>query len=114
MCTTGHDLVWRLPPADLQLSMDEVHVWRAELDLPASQIQRLQHTLSTDELLRAERFYARKDRQHFVVAHGLLRAILGRYLEVEPDHIPFCYSAHGKPALASTSGQEHKLSFNLS
>jgi 4'-phosphopantetheinyl transferase len=110
---TTSETVWFPPPADLALPGDEVHVWRASLDLPASHVQDLQHTLAADELNRAARFHFQRDRRHFIVARGLLRAILGRTLGVAPGQLCFCYSPHAKPALAITPGQE-PVNFNLS
>jgi 4'-phosphopantetheinyl transferase len=110
---TTLDHLWLPPPVNLALPSDEVHVWRASLDQPASRVQSLQHTLTTDELSQAGRFYFQKDRQHFIVARGLLRAILSRYLDVEPGQLRFCYSDYGKPSLAPPSGPK-TLNFNLS
>jgi 4'-phosphopantetheinyl transferase len=110
---TALDFSWPHAPADLALSNDEVHVWRACLDLPASHVQSLQRTLAADELSRAERLYFQKDRQRFIVARGLLRAILSRYLDMEPSQLRYCYSEHGKPYLTPSSGRKTP-SFNLS
>lgn len=107
------DYLWLLPSANLILLSDEVHVWRAYLDLPVSRVQSLKRNLAADELRRAERFYFQKDRHNFVVAHGLLRTILSRYLGMEPSRLRFDYSPYGKPTLAITPGQD-TLSFNLS
>jgi 4'-phosphopantetheinyl transferase len=96
---------WHPPPESLTLGRDEVHVWRAALDRSAADRQRLEQTLSADERTRAGRFYFQRDREQFIAARGLLRAILGRYLCVEPDQLRFGYSAHGKPALAGNRGQ---------
>jgi 4'-phosphopantetheinyl transferase len=87
----------------LVLGCDDVHVWRATLDQTPSQIQSFLHTLAADEQARAERFYFERDREHFIVARGLLRTILGRYLNREPGGLSFYYSSHGKPALAGES-----------
>jgi 4'-phosphopantetheinyl transferase len=103
---------WCHPPRDLDLTSNEVHVWRAALDHTASRIEFLQRTLSLDEQKRAERYYFQKHREHFVVARGLLRAILGHYLDVEPGQLRFRYNAYGKPALAEEFGR-HGLRFNL-
>jgi len=111
--TTNLERLWLPPLADLALSSDEIHVWRASLDLSASCVQNLQQTLAADELSKAEQFYLQKDREHFIVARGLLRAILSRYLDMEPGQLRFCYSDHGKPSLAPTPGQE-TFSFNVS
>jgi 4'-phosphopantetheinyl transferase len=69
--------------------------------------------LSADEQTRAERFYFPRDQQRFIIARGLLRVILSRYLGMEPGDLRFCYNPHGKPALAPECGRE-RLRFNLS
>lgn len=104
---------WRLPPEPFILGSDEVHVWRATLDQPTSQIECFQHTLAADEQARAERFYFQRDREHFIVARGVLRALLGFYLNKAPECLSFRYSSHGKPALAGASGGD-TVRFNLS
>jgi len=110
---TNHESLWCLPPLDLRLSREEIHIWRARLDLPPARVQSLLPTLSSDELDRAERFYFKRDRQHFIVARGLLRAILSRYLGIESSQLHFYYNNYGKPAL--TNGPDHSdiLEFNL-
>jgi 4'-phosphopantetheinyl transferase len=94
---------WRAPPETLVLGGDEVHVWRATLDQTSSQIQSFRHHLAADEQTRAEQFHFERDREHFIVARGVLRAILGGYLNRAPEGLSFCYSAYGKPALAGKS-----------
>ena len=95
------------------LRSDEVHVWFVELDQLASCMHDLQQTLDGNERVRAERFYFRRDRDHFIVAHGLLRLILSRYLNIEPSDLRFCYSLYGKPMLAKEVDGD-RLRFNLS
>ncbi|MBI3779500.1 MAG: 4'-phosphopantetheinyl transferase superfamily protein [candidate division NC10 bacterium] len=104
---------WDAPPEVLALGSDEVHVWRAGLNQKASLVQGLLMILSADEKVRAERFSFQRDREHFIVARGMLRAILGRYLQREPTNIRFCYSPKGKPVLAQGLGGD-ALRFNLS
>jgi 4'-phosphopantetheinyl transferase len=95
------------------LNGDEVHVWRAALNVEASRVKSSWHLLSTDERVRADRFRFPKDRDHFIVAHGLLRAIISRYLDAAPDELRFFYGRYGKPALGDESGRD-SLRFNLS
>lgn len=104
-----NSIVWVQPPADLKLSFHEVHIWLAELDLSAPQIQQLGETLSVDECDRAKRFYFERDRQRFIAGRGILRNILSRYLAITPSQIQFCYGKRGKPALTN-----QRVSFNLS
>lgn len=111
--TTSPVPPWRLPPETLILGSDEVHIWRATLDQPISQIESFRHTLAADEQARAERFYFQRDRERFIVARGVLRALLGFYLLSAPECLSFCYSSQGKPALAGESGGD-TVRFNLS
>ena len=104
---------WRAPPETLVLGCDEVHVWRATLDQTPSQIQSFRHNLAPDEQTRAERFHFERDREHFIVARGVLRTILGVYLKQTPKSLSFCYSAHGKPVLAGEPGGD-AIRFNVS
>lgn len=110
---TPTDLRWPPPPDTPVLVHDEVHVWRASLDLPASEVLDLHQTLTPDELQRAGRFRFRKDRDRFIAARGLLRAILGRYLNADPARLRFSYGPNGKPYLADTTNV-NGLAFNLS
>jgi 4'-phosphopantetheinyl transferase len=104
---------WCAPPDALTLGSNEVHVWRAALDQTSSEVRAFHDLLTTDEQHRADRFYFPKDREHFVVARGALRRILGRYLDTDPKHLRFSYTAFGKPALTDATGGK-ELRFNVS
>lgn len=66
--------------------------------------------LSPDERDRAASFMFARDRSRYVVAHGLLRTLLGERLGIDPERVAFAYGEHGKPRLAEDTG----LRFNLS
>jgi 4'-phosphopantetheinyl transferase len=104
---------WTPAPKLLTLANDDVHVWCAQLDTPPVAVHRLQETLAADELDRAARFRFEGHRRHFIVRRGVLRAILGHYLGVEPGVLRFAYSPYGKPALAAPDSGRG-LNFNLS
>ena len=100
------------PAGAFQLASSDVHVWCASLDVPPDTSARLYATLTDDERNRSARFRFERDRQRFVVAHGVLRDLLGRYLQTEPDRIRYVYNAFGKPDLGPEFGG--RLKFNLS
>ncbi|MDT5269199.1 MAG: 4-phosphopantetheinyl transferase [Acidobacteriota bacterium] len=102
---------WLPSPRDVHLSGVEVHVWRASLDRDASEVEKLRATLTADERERAQRFHFDRDRLRFVVARGVLREILGRYLRCPPGLIRFAYNEYGKPELSEDGGG---LRFNVS
>lgn len=113
MLQVAPDSLWRAPHADLTLAPHEIHVWRAALHMPASTVLRLQQALSVDEVVRAARYAFPQDRDHFIVARGVLRIILSRYLQLRPRHLRFRYNPYGKPALTAEAGLG-ELNFNLS
>ncbi len=104
---------WDFPPKTLMLPNNAVHVWRASLNASPSYLHTLESKLTADERARAERFYFQKHREHFIAGRGLLRNILSRYLDREPDQLRFCYNSYGKPALIEETDTE-RLCFNLS
>lgn len=103
---------WLPPPENLTLDHEEVHVWRAMLDQSMPRIQLLEQTLTTDEQIRANLFRFPNDRSNYVVARGLLRTLLGQYLNREPHTLRFNYGHNGKPSLAGKVGDKI-LSFNV-
>jgi 4'-phosphopantetheinyl transferase len=97
----------------LELSPDEVHVWRAPLDLDPDTLSGLKTTLAPDEISRAGRFVFPRDRHRFVAARGILRQLLAAYLVCSPRSLRFHYGQYGKPAL-HPGNPEVSLQFNLS
>lgn len=104
--------VWNAPPADLSLLDGEVHVWRSQLDCSNQALQQFTRLLSLDELARAERFRFQQHRDRFITGRGILRTLMGRYLQIAPEQVQFCYGHRGKPALAPPCN-DPSLSFNL-
>jgi 4'-phosphopantetheinyl transferase len=110
---TASNDIWLPAPKDLTLLLDEIHVWRIDLDQPEVHLQNLAATLSSDEIARAERFYFQEHRQRFIAGRGILRNILGRYLGIQPLQVQFNYQQRGKPVLADKFA-DSGLAFNLS
>ncbi len=99
-----------------------LHVWRADLSAVADDLGEL---LSPAERARAESFLSARDRRRWTRAHGVLRALLGRYLGSDPRALRISAAAHGKPALSdsapasraaagATQAAPGRLSFNMS
>jgi 4'-phosphopantetheinyl transferase len=96
-------------------------VWRADLEAVGDQLDGL---LCAAELERAGRMLRERDRQLWVRSRGVLRALLGRYLQADPAALRFAAGAHGKPALledeqaptlaTQLTAPGSRLSFNLS
>lgn len=110
---SSSDQKWEISPTYLRLSENEIHVWRASLQVELSVFHALYQMLSEEEVKRAERFHFERDRRRFIVAHGILRSLLGRYLHTNPGTLKFDYNAYGKPSLRFPLS-ESKFHFNIS
>lgn len=109
---TEVDSTWQpAHPVDIALEAGEVHLWLADLEVPSTLLSRLAAYLSPEESARAARFYFARDRDHFTVAHALLRLLLAAYCQTAPEALRFVLNAYGKPALEAGQPQVH---FNLS
>lgn len=95
------------------LEPDAVHVWWTTLDHACAAVGHLAALLSASETARAESYHRATDRSHFVVAHGLLRVLLSRYLREAPARISFRRGSFGKPFLQRAQ-TDADLRFNLS
>nr|VFJ65439.1 MAG: 4'-phosphopantetheinyl transferase [Candidatus Kentron sp. DK] len=103
-------VLWHPGPGDPVPPGAGIHIWRVRLDRPSGEVERLRAFLAEEERLRAERFYFPEHRRHFIVARGVLRVLLGRYLRQPPGKIRFAYNRYGKPFPDPDDG----FRFNLS
>ncbi len=93
-----------------------VDVWRADLSAAAESATAdgLMDLLCEEERARAARIAVEHRRVLWARSRGMLRALLGRYLEADPRELRFALGAHGKPALYGDAGGASGLRFNLS
>ena len=102
---------WVTPPTRLELGEHEIAVWKTILEREPSDIARLRETLSEDEQERASRFHFARDRDHFIIARGTLKMLLGEYLGTPARGVRFRYSAQRKPTL---DAEHPSIDFNIS
>ncbi len=105
--------MWQIPPDKLVLADNETHVWRAKLDLSADEITELTKILAKDEQVKANRFRFPKHQRRYIAARGILRKLIGYYLNINSDSIQFEYNSRGKPKIADFLNKIN-LQFNVS
>jgi phosphopantetheinyl transferase len=98
-------------PPHVRASAGAIDVW--QVDLTAIE-DGLEDLLRADERARAERIVPARKRVLWARSRGVLRALLGRYLDRDPRDLRFELGPHGKPALAHDGADEGDLRFNLS
>ncbi|GAC1348922.1 MAG: 4'-phosphopantetheinyl transferase superfamily protein [Vulcanimicrobiaceae bacterium] len=111
--TPDIDALWPVPERYPERASDAVHVWRAEVAQHACDEGALFALLDARERDRARRFHFARDRRRYVVSHGILRLLLGRYAHEAPERLRFEIGPFGKPRLVEAAADEPLL-FNLS
>jgi 4'-phosphopantetheinyl transferase len=92
----------------------EVRIWRLAVDaLPEATLTRWIEFLDNSERGRAERFHFRTDRDHYIAAHALTRAMLSAFTGKPPADLRFLKGRGEKPEIALDAGIP-PLRFNLS
>ena len=69
--------------------------------------------LSEEELEKHKSFKFGRDRDLYLITHGLVRAALSRYSEVTPDRWVFQCNPYGRPEIAQSNGNP-QLRFSVS
>jgi len=100
---------WSKAPSLPRARAGVVEVWRADLAIVDD---RLGDLLNAEESARAASLLSERDRLLWTRSRGVLRALLGRYLDLEPALLRFSRAEHGKPML-EVSGTR-TLHFNMS
>lgn len=86
-----------------------VRLWFIPLEPVRGLATGLRDLLTSEELLRADRFRFAVDKDRFLIAHGALRILLGRYLDRSPETVSIQRGGHGKPFVDGSP-----IRFNLS
>jgi 4'-phosphopantetheinyl transferase len=88
--------------------------WWLEIDnISKSQWPRLERLLEKAEVDRAQRFHFEHDRQSYIAAHALTRALLTTWTGLSPTQWQFTIGPFGKPEVILPPGQP-ELRVNLS
>lgn len=93
----------------MQLLVNEVHIWRITLAEHSAQIAQYEAVLKPEEQARAYHYHFAKDQQRYMITRAVLRLLLGKYLQRDPQKIEFILNAHGKPHI-----NDNELYFNVS
>jgi 4'-phosphopantetheinyl transferase len=94
------------------LPENTVHVWILHESVVQRASEALSHTLSPAEWQRARAYRQDKHRDRFMARRGILRHLLGSYLNREPASLRFGSTQYGKPVLLHPDAAS--LAFNVS
>ena len=86
-----------------------VDTYCVDVDTPEIDADRYGAILSAEERSRAGQFRFERHRRRYVARRGILRELIGSYLDCDPASVAFVHNAYGKPAIVRSD-----LRFNLS
>lgn len=95
-----------------QVERGVIDIWSWSLDRSIPEVARLWDTLSVDETMRAAGFVRERDAIRFSTGRGVMRTILGSYLNVSASALALRTHSNGKPEICPSMGSS--LRFNLS
>ncbi len=104
------DVPWPYPDQFPELLSSEIHLWSGSLDVSPERIRYYEACMDRREKRRAERYSVELSRERFICARGILKELLGKYADAEPDTISFTLGRLGKPYLPENISSE--LQFN--
>ena len=101
-CTAFQDVTW-LPGSVCSFS-DRLAVFRVALADGAACMPYLHQLLSPDEMERVGRYRNADDQLRFGCTRGLLRMVLGQYVDQLPECVEFVPGVNRKPVLKKPAG----------
>ncbi|WP_455241488.1 4'-phosphopantetheinyl transferase family protein, partial [Petrachloros mirabilis] len=106
-------IVTSLSIVPISIVKGAIHLWPFSLEGGAGCVERCRAVLSHDEQGRVERFVRQEHRISYILSHGGLRAVLARYVGVDPSALTFQSGSNGKPLLLDSRGRPDALKFNI-
>jgi len=96
------------------MTIDGVDVWYVFSDEVRDPriLERYAALMTPEERARRDRFVFPRDRHQFLVTRGLLRTLIGQYLQTDPAGCAFESNRYGRPSLCGAAALT--LGFNLS
>ena len=96
----------------MSIELGSIDVWATTLKVDAVRVDGYRATLDLRELARVDRLRRPEDKREYIVSHEILRAVLGRYLDVPAEAVEFSYGPFGKPYVGPPG--PGRLEFNMS
>jgi len=103
------DIQWRRLEKFPDFPANQIHVWQLFIPDFMKKIDEFWCLLADQEKKRARRFVFPQHHDRFIIVHGVLRNLLGRYLNQNSKDIIFIDNKYGKPEVLNSS-----IYFNIS
>jgi len=89
---------------------NNVDVWRICISSNFLFLDRLTAIMHPEEIERANKYFHTKDKNRHIVCHGVLRIILGKYLNISPVLVEFGIGTNQKPFVKNSNTIRYNIS----
>jgi 4'-phosphopantetheinyl transferase len=95
---------------------ENIDVWLAFHDETADPHLHAEYRalLTPAERDQEQRFHFHDDRRRYLVTRAMVRTVLSRYLDVNPEDLRFASNRYGRPEIGNTGCEKCGLRFNIS
>jgi 4'-phosphopantetheinyl transferase len=97
----------------IPITGNQLHLWSARYSDLDRHYPVLSNLISAQEAARAAGFKRTLDAKNYILRHGLVRVVLGQYIQRVPLAVRFVHNENGKPDLDPES-DIHDIHFSLS
>src|ERR1035438_1512738 len=111
-CNCIEDILWHKVYGDVFGLTSAADIWRTQISDNLPLINRFDHILSEGEKARASRYHQEKDKQRFIISRIVLRFLLAKYSNNDPEKIEFATGSNKKPFVQNASAVD--LYYNIS
>ncbi len=98
--SANESIEWSNGPQTPSLQEGNLHVWLADLSFSPEETLTFSGLLSDTEIERSKGYRLGIDSSRFIARRGILRLLLGRYLQISPGAVNLITGKHGKPRLS--------------
>lgn len=91
---------------------NKIYIWIEKIPSWINRTNTFQSFLSQEEKGRIEKLFFERDKQQYLISHGLMRIVLSQYSGIKPGDLKFKMNKYGKPKLVNKGCEE--LNFNIS
>jgi 4'-phosphopantetheinyl transferase len=86
--------------------LKEAHIWPIQISTNLHLLQECKNVLHPEETERAKSYRLERDSSRFILSRGVLRYLLGKYLDQLPKDIRFTVGKNKKPFVQKTAAGE--------
>jgi len=111
-CNSIKNIQWLTTVPDTFNTRDNIHVWRVKISEGIKFLNDFPSILNIGEKEKAASYKNERDKNRSIISRGVLRMLIGKYINLAPKKIEFEKALDHKPFVGNTAGVD--LHYNVS